>query len=121
MLEKEALAKHLYSIRFRPDLYVGFRKVAKADGYTATAAFERFISDCVEAGRMVFPDLGTLDLEAEARILIDWLSKGQYFYRTEDGSEYNIRGRLLGLLPKIHDNSLKNSIEECLKKSVAQN
>lgn len=115
------MAKHSYSIRFRPDLYQGFRKVAKANGYTATAAFEHFMSNCVENGKLVFPETGTQDFEAEALVLIDWLIKGQHLYRTEDGSEYNIRGRLLGLLPKIHDKALKDMIEESLKKSITQN
>jgi hypothetical protein len=67
------MAKHAYSLRFRSDLYLGFRKVAKANGYTATAAFERFMSGCVEADKLVFPDRAVLDLEAEARVLLDWL------------------------------------------------
>jgi hypothetical protein len=113
------LAKHAYSIRFRPDLYLGFRKVAKANGYTATAAFERFMSDCVKADTLVFADLGVLDLEAEARVLLDWLGKGEWFYGGEDGSEVSIQGRLLWLMPRVHDSALKRSIEEKLKAAVS--
>ncbi len=94
------MAKHLYRLRFKPDSYVAFKKLAKTNGYTVTGAFEQFMSCCVEANMMVFPDRGVLDFETEARVLVDWLSKGQLFYRAEAGIEVNIRGRLLGYCPE---------------------
>ena len=113
------MAKHAYSLRFRPDLYLGFRKVAKMNGYTATAVFERFMSGCVECDKLVFPDRAVLDLEVEARVLLDWQGKGEFFYRTAEGSEVNIRGRLLWLMSRVNDSGLKGLIGESLKRAVA--
>jgi hypothetical protein len=113
------LAKHLYSIRFKPDLYGAFKKVAKTNGYTVTGAFEHFMNACVEANTLVFPDNRILDYEAEARILADWLNKGKTFYRTEDSTEVNILGRLIWLLPRVQDKALRDLIEKSLKKSVS--
>jgi hypothetical protein len=104
--------------RFDLELYDAFCRLAEKEHLSVTAALERFISGCVEAGALVFPEKATANFEAEARILVDWLEKGKHFYRTENGEEINIQGRLLWLLPKIQDTTLKNKTEQTLKESV---
>ena len=73
---------------------------------------------CVEADALVFPEKRSLDFEVEARVFVDWLKKGKFFYRCEDGSEANIQGRLLWLLPRVQDVALREQIEDVLKSSV---
>ena len=107
-----------YGFRFDPQLYSDFKKVTGASGCTVTAAFERFMQSCIEADATVFVEKKALDFEVEARVLTDWLSKGKLFYRSQDGEEINIQGRLLGLLPKVNDATLKKDVENTLKKSV---
>ena len=113
-----SVAKVFYGFRFDPQLYSDFKKVTGAHGCTVTGTFERFMQGCVEADALVFVERKVLDFEVEARVLADWLIKGKLFYRNQDGEEINIQGRLLWLLPKVHDNSLKKDIEDALKKSV---
>jgi len=72
----------------------------------------------VEADALVFVDRRVLDFEVEARVSVDWLRKGKYFYRGEEGLEINIQGRLLWLLPKVQNPALKREIEDALKRSV---
>ncbi|MCW4003262.1 MAG: hypothetical protein NWE95_05035 [Candidatus Bathyarchaeota archaeon] len=112
------MGKVLRSFKFKPELYGNFKKLANTAGYNVTDALERFMSSCIEANALVFPQKATENSEAEARILVDWLEKGKHFYRTENGEEINIQGRLLWLLPKIQDTTLKNKTEHTLKKSV---
>ncbi len=104
--------------RFEPSLYERFCKIAYGANFTATGAFEAFMADCVEANGLVFLERQTLDFEAEARVLVDWLCKGKHLYRLEDGSEVNIQGRLLYLLSKVQDKALRGQIEDTLKGSV---
>jgi len=74
---------------------------------------------CVEGGVLAFPEAPKVeDVEVEARILLDWLGKGEYWYRGECGEEVSIQGRLLALLPKVRDVDLKRMVEEGLKRSV---
>ena len=112
------MGKPFKGFRFQPQLYAEFIKVARSGGYTVTGAFEKFMSGCVEVNALVFPDRKNLDFESEARVLADWLDKGKYFYRTDNGEEVNVQGRLLWLLPKVHDRALQKNIEDVLKKSV---
>ena len=105
--------------RFDPQLYAEFVCLVSAGGCTLTGAFSRFMSCCVERGVLVFPDVGTDGFEAEARVLVDWLGKGRRFYRGEGGVEVNIGGRLVWLLPKVHDGSLRAGMEKVLKGSVS--
>ena len=112
------MGKQFKGFRFQPHLYVDFTKVALSGGYTVTGAFEKFMSGCVELDMLVFPDQKIWDLESEARVLADWLDKGKYFYRSDNGEEVNVQGRLLWLLPKIHDRVLQKEIEDALTKSV---
>ena len=105
--------------RFDPLLYESFSKIASAAGFTVTGAFEKFMVGCIEADALVFPEKRILDFEVEARVFVDWLRKGKYFYRCEDGSEQNIQGRLLWLLPRVQDAALKREIEDAMKGSVS--
>lgn len=109
-----------YGFRFDPQLYSNFKNVAGTGGCTVTGAFERFMRSCVNAGALVFVECQVLDFEVEARVLVDWLSKGKLFYRSQEGEEVNIQGRLLWLLPKINDAAVKKDMEDTLKKSVSQ-
>jgi hypothetical protein len=111
-------AKIFHGVRFHQSLYEGFRRVCNADGYTVNGAFEQFMQSCIEADALVFAESGTAGFETEARVLADWLSKGKFFYRAFSGEELTVAGRLLELLPKIHDAALRGQIEDELKKSV---
>ncbi len=106
------------AFRFNDQLYNGFKKVASAEGYTTTGAFEHFMSICVEDGHLLFPEISVEGFEDEAQVLVDWLSKGRRFYRVKNGVEVNISGRLVELLPKVHDSALKSKMIEVLKSSV---
>ncbi len=112
------LRKVFRGFRFETQMYESFCGLAEKEGLTATGALERFMASCVELEELVYPEQRLLDFEREARVLVDWLSKGRYLYRNEDGVEINIAGRLLTLLPKVADNTLKNVVEEALKGSV---
>lgn len=114
------LAKVFKGFRFDVQLYSDFKGVASAGGCTVTGAFERFMSGCVEGGRLVFPERNIEGFEVEARVLVDWLRKGKRFYRGEGGVELNIAGRLVGLLLKVHDSELRGAMEEALKGSVSE-
>lgn len=111
------MAKRFYGVRFKPDQYNAFKKVAKKHGYTATGAFEKFMNTCIDAQNVVFAQ-PRHDYKAEARILAEWLNQGQYTYRKGDGEEINIRGRLMTLLPEIDDANLQDLVEENLKKPI---
>ena len=71
---------------------------------------------CVEAGRLVIPE--KIDYNVEARIMADWLSKDQFFYRGASGDELSVQARLLWLLPKITDLGLKVKVEETMKSAI---
>ena len=113
------MAKVYYGFRFNAEQYAAFKRVAILGGSTVTGAFERFMSGCIEAGVLVFPDMRISDLEGEAKVLVDWLGKGKHFFRAENGEEVNIQGRLIWLLPKVQDSTLKSEMEDILKKSVS--
>lgn len=114
------VAKVLKSFRFEPELYAEFCKVVDAGGLTITGVFERFMRCCVEADALVFADLGVPECEAEARVLVDWLGKDKYFYRSTENEEVNIQGRLLSLLRRVQDDALRQQMEDVLKTSVAE-
>jgi hypothetical protein len=114
------LGKVFYGFRFDPAVYSDFKHVVDAGGCTITGAFERFMHSCVEADGLVFAEQRVLDFEAEARVLVDWLGNGKYFYDAETGKEVSVQGRLLSILPKVHDTALKKSIEDVLKKSATK-
>jgi hypothetical protein len=114
------VAKKFYGFRFNAEQYASFKRLATAKSLTATQAFEQFMSACLAADDLVFPNPALLDFEVEARVLCDWLSKGKRLYRKEDGEEVNIQGRLLWLLPKVHDAALKKQMETALKQSVTK-
>ena len=113
------MAKIFKGFRFDARLYQDFQVVASAGGCTATSAFERFMSGCVEGGLLVFPEKAVEGFEVEARVLVDWLGKGKRFYRNESGVEVNIAGQLVGLLVKVRDSGLRGAMEKVLKESVS--
>ncbi len=114
------MTKQFKGFRFEPNLYEEFGHLALKGGFTITGAFERFMNCCVERGSLVFPESGVLGLESEARVLVDWLRKGKRFYRDDVGTELNIAGKLICLLPKVQDAALRAEIEQQLKSSVNQ-
>jgi len=112
------MPKAFKAFRFNPQLYASFKELASKNGYTVTGALEKFMSCAVEHG-LVFPSAAQVeDVEAEARIMLAWLKKRIYWVSLVGGGEQtSTRGRLLDLLPKVNDASLKKEIEEALKKS----
>jgi len=113
------LDKLFRGVRFKPELYYEFKRLADSDGFTVTRAFERFMEVCLGQGGVVFPDYKLEGLEAEARVLLDWLRKGKRFYRYVGKEEVNVVGRLVFLLTRVRDAGLRGDIEAELKKSVS--
>jgi hypothetical protein len=111
------LKKQSKSYLFDPAQYSSFKRVCSSSGVGVTEAFERFMAGCIEQDRLVYCEQASAAIEAEARVLIDWLSKGKLFYRSPDGEELNISGRLLWLLPRVGA-VLAGEIEAALKNSV---
>lgn len=105
------------SFLFDPVQYNGFKGVCKKSGSGVTGAFERFMKCCIEADRLVYTEQASAALELEAKVMIDWLDKGRYFYRSTEGMELNVSGRLLWLLPRVRP-ELAEQIEAALKRSV---
>jgi hypothetical protein len=107
--------------RFDPELYADFSKLVDRTSYTLTAAYEKFMTICVEQDALVFPEKANVEgFEAEARVLVDWLGKGKRFYRGGNGEEVNIPGRLVWLLTRLRGAELRSEIEEKLKRAVTQ-
>jgi hypothetical protein len=111
------MAKVFHGLKFKPDQYEKFRTIAYNHGYTVTSALEQFMDDCIEAGRIVISDPTIMDYEAEACVLREWLDNGKIFYRSTEGEERYVAGRLLYLLPQIKDVTLKRLVEASLKNS----
>jgi len=111
------LPKTLKTFRLDLELYGRFKDLASKSGCTVTGAFEKFMGSCVENGVLSFPrSVSAKDVEAEARVMLAWLKKGQHWYNPESGEEeFSVEGRLLHLLPKVRDQALKEKIEESLK------
>ncbi|MCK4434311.1 hypothetical protein KAU92_02380 [Candidatus Bathyarchaeota archaeon] len=111
------MGKPLKAFRFHPDVYSSFKKVAGQGGYSMTAALEKFMEVCIREDRLVFPGpVKAEDAEREARIMLVWLKKKKYWYYFKGEGQLSVVGRLLELLPKVKDSSLKNQIEKELKK-----
>jgi len=114
--EFACLPKPLKSFRFNPQVYDNFRQLASKNGYTATAALEKFMKTALEYG-LVFPSAAKAeDVEVEARVLLAWLRQGRYWYKFTQEQNFSTTGRLLQLLPKIESTDLKLEVEEALKK-----
>jgi hypothetical protein len=112
----ENLAKPHKSFRFDPQVFDNFRKLALKNGYTATAALEKFMNLAIDHG-LVFPAaVKTENVEAEARIMLAWLKEGRYWVTLSGREETSTRGRLLLLLLNVEDVNLRVDIEETLKK-----
>jgi hypothetical protein len=109
------VGKVFKGFRFGPELYAAFGRLTDASDVTITAAFERFMSACVEADALVFPDDWGAGFEAEARVLADWLGKGKRFYRGAGGEEVNVAGRLVWFLSRVRDAELIGLVERLLK------
>src|SRR5271169_7185010 len=75
----ENLAKPHKSFRFDPKVFDNFRELALKNGYTATAALEKFMTLAVEHGLMFPAAVKTENVEAEARIMLAWLKEGRYW------------------------------------------
>lgn len=112
------VAKVFKAFRFKPQLYAQFTTVAKAGGFTVTEVLTRFMQDCVDADAVIFPEKHLVNFETEARVLVDWLSKGKRFYRDKGDVEINVQGRLFELLGKVQDTTLLSEMKEALQKSV---
>ena len=110
------MPKTFKAFRFNPELYENFKELASGSGYTVTGALEKFMSCCVENGVLAFPVSGRAeDCEAEARVMLDWLRKSDHWYALAGEEELSVPGRLLTLLPQVHDTNLKKEIEEELR------
>ena len=108
------MPKKFKAFRLNPELYETFKKEAAKNGYTITAAIEKFMVDSVKHG-LAFPSAKNEAVEAEARVMLTWLKEGKYWVNLGDKQETSTRGRLLQLLPKIEDAELRKDIEETLK------
>ena len=109
------MPKAFKSFRFNPQVYASFKELSAKNGYTVTAALEKFMANAVEYG-LVFPAAKTEGVEAEARIMLAWLKEGKYWVNLGSGEETSTRGRLLQLLPKVESAELRAEIEATLKK-----
>jgi len=108
------LAKPFRTFRFDLQVYVAFKDLASKNGYTVTAALEKFMADAVKFG-LVFPSSQNAATEAEARVMLAWLKEGKYWVNLGGKGETSTRGRLLELLSKVEDVNLRKDIEETLK------
>ena len=103
--------------RFNPQTYDNFKETASKNGYTVTAALEKFMTDSVKHG-LTFPSAKNAATEAEARVMLAWLKEGKYWVNLGGKEETSTRGRLLQLLPSVEDANIRTEIEETLKKNV---
>ncbi len=104
------------TFRFDLQVYSDFKTLASKNGYTVTAAFEKFMADAVKYG-LTFPSAKNEAKAAEARIMLAWLKDGKYWVNLGGKEETSTRGRLLELLPTIEDMYLRKDVEETLKKT----
>lgn len=115
------LVKTFKSFRFDPELYGKFKELTSKSGLMVTEAFEKFMAACIESGAIIFPE--PVDqrrgVEAEARVLLAWLKRDEFWYRLDNGKELSVVGRLLTLLSRIQDEKLHQGIEDELKKKGA--
>jgi len=111
------MGKQLKAFRFPPDVYKSFKKVAGEGGYTATAAFTRFMMLCVGWDELVFPSAPSAEgFETKARVLLDWYKKGSFWIAFETGKNLSVQNQLLEILLKVEDKSLRDEIEAELKR-----
>jgi hypothetical protein len=112
----KGMPKVFKGFRFNSQLYLSFKELALKNGYTVTAALEKFMESSVEFG-LAFPAAAkTENAEAEARIMLAWLKEGKYWVNLGSGEETSTKGRLLQLLPKVESAELRAEIEATLKK-----
>ena len=108
--------KSTKTFRFNPQVYADFKELAKTNGYTATGALEKFVTDAAKYG-LTFPTAKTEAAESEARVMLAWLKEGKYWVNLGGKEETSTRGQLLQLLPKVEEAQLREDIEETLKKT----
>ncbi len=109
------MPKPVRTFHFDLQIYTAFKELSSKNGYTVTAALEKFMEDAVKYG-LDFPSAKNAACEAEARVMLAWLKDGKYWVNLGDKTETSTRGRLLLLLPKVEDADLRKDIEETLKK-----
>ena len=110
------MPKPLRSFRLNPQIYNNFKKLSSQNGYTVTAAIEKFMNLSVEHG-LAFPSaVKTQNVEAEARVMLVWLKEGRFWVSLGGGEQTSTMGRLLLLLPNVENADLRADIEETLKK-----
>ena len=110
----KGMPKTFKGFRFNAQLYEGFKSLAAKNGYTVTAAFEKFMSSAIEYGLSFPSPVKVENAEAEARVMLAWLKAGRYWVNLGSG-ETSTRGRLLFLLPNVENDDLRVDIEETLK------
>ena len=108
------MPKPVRTFHFDLQIYCAFKELSSKNGYTVTAALEKFMEDAVKYG-FTFPSAKNQAAEAEARIMLSWLKEGKYWVNLGGKEETSTRGRLLELLPKIEDVDLRRAVEETLK------
>ena len=77
----KGLPKVFKGFRLNATLYQDFKALSAKNGYTVTAAFEKFMANSLAFG-LSFPSPSpskTEDAEQEARIMLSWLKDGKYW------------------------------------------
>ena len=118
----DALGKMLKAFRFDPELYAEFKTVTEHSGLMVTEAFEKFMHACVEAGAVKMPEANRdrSGVEAQARVLLAWLRKGQTSYWGDSADEeISIHAKLLQMLCQVGEDSLRKEIEQELQKKTS--
>lgn len=115
------MTKTFKAFRFDPTLYAKFKELAVSNNLMVTEAFEKFMRISVETGAITWPEPAApkhqTRLEAEARVLLEWLKNNKFWY-SDEGKEVSVPARLLKLLSQIQNDELKQEIEDQLKNSM---
>ncbi len=112
------MPKVFRGFRFDLEIYTKFKELAAQCNLGVTEALEGFMKACVRIQEIKFPEPAdsVRDVEVEARILLAWLRKENYWYSIDSKTQMYVPGRLLQLLPKIENETLRREVEEQLKK-----
>jgi hypothetical protein len=114
------MVKVFKGFRFDPELYERFKEVADRDRLMVTEAFKRYMRASVDARTVKLPEpksRGRSGVDAEARVLLAWLRKGQTSYWINEDKEVSIHVQLLQMLTKVEDEALQEETEQQLQKS----
>lgn len=122
------MARLTRQLGYRVDGWVleRFRGLCGEEGLRPSQAIERFMRLVTQRGsiRGLFEaaERGwgeqTAVNDARARVLLDWLRKGQYWFGGKSGEEFSVQGQLYEMLGKVRDEGLLEEIEEALKGSA---